>query len=459
MLLTLSTTHSPATDLGFLLHKNPANEQTRSLSFGRAHVFYPQANADICTAALLLDVDVIGLVRGRKGERTLEHYVNDRPYVASSFVSVALARLFREALNGQSKERPELAQTPIPLVVELPVVPARGGEEFVRDLFQPLGYQVQTKVLPLDESFPTWGDSRYVSLRLEATARVADVLSHLYVLLPVLDDDKHYWIGDDEVEKLLSRGEGWLVSHPQREAIVARYLGRRKHLTRAAWEQLTANDDEREEQHDREEEVIEKPISLHKQRLDAVMAELKASGAKRVLDLGCGEGRLLGLLLKEKQFAEIVGLDVSHRSLETALERLRFERLAPMQQARLKLWHGSLTYRDARLEGFDAAAVVEVIEHLDAARLAAFERVLWEFARPATVVLTTPNAEYNVMWPTLPAGKMRHKDHRFEWTRAEFQEWANKVAARFGYEVRFAPLGPEDETVGAPSQMAVFTRL
>ena len=459
MLLTLSTTHSPATDLGFLLHKNPANEQSRELSFGRAHVFYPQANAEQCTAALLLDVDVIRLVRGRKGERTLEHYVNDRPYAASSFVSVAISRLFREAMNGQSKERPELAQTPIPLVVELPVVPARGGEAFVRSLFEPLGYEVQTQVLPLDEKFPQWGDSRYVSLRLTATARVADVLSHLYVLLPVLDDDKHYWVGDDEVGKLLARGEGWLAGHPQREAIVTRYLRRRKNLTRAAWQQLTAGDDEQEEQHDREEEKIEKPISLHTQRLDAVLAELKASGAKRVLDLGCGEGRLLNLLLKEKQFQEIVGLDVSHRSLETARDRVHFERLAPMQQARLKFWHGSLTYCDKRLEGFEAAAVVEVIEHLDAARLAAFERVLWEFARPQTVVLTTPNVEYNVMWPTLPAGKMRHKDHRFEWTLAEFGAWANLVADRFVYEVRFAPLGPEDETVGAPSQMAVFTKL
>jgi 3' terminal RNA ribose 2'-O-methyltransferase Hen1 len=163
-------------------------------------------------------------------------------------------------------------------------------------------------------------------------------------------------------------------------------------------------------------------------------------------------------LLKEKQFTAIVGMDVSHRALEIARDRLHFDRLPPAQKERLHLLHGSLIYRDQRLSGFDAAAVVEVIEHLDAARLVAFERVLFECARPGHVVLTTPNREYNVKWETLPAGKFRHRDHRFEWTRAELQAWAGGVAARFGYTVRFLPVGPEDSAVGAPTQMAVFAR-
>jgi 3' terminal RNA ribose 2'-O-methyltransferase Hen1 len=119
---------------------------------------------------------------------------------------------------------------------------------------------------------------------------------------------------------------------------------------------------------------------------------------------------------------------------------------------------GSLTYRDKRLAGYDAATVIEVIEHLDPPRLSAFERVLFEFAKPGAVVMTTPNVEYNVKFEGLPAGKLRHKDHRFEWTRNEFQNWATGVATRFGYSVRFAPIGPEDEVAGPPTQMAVFTR-
>ncbi|MGH8019474.1 MAG: methyltransferase domain-containing protein [Opitutaceae bacterium] len=187
-----------------------------------------------------------------------------------------------------------------------------------------------------------------------------------------------------------------------------------------------------------------------------MLAVLKASGAQSILDLGCGEGKLLRRLLGEKQFIRITGMDVSHRALGVAADKLRLEQLAPMQRERITLLHGSLTYRDQRLAGFDAAAVIEVIEHLDPPRLAAFERVLFECARPKTVVLTTPNREYNVMWKTLPAGRFRHRDHRFEWTRAEFRAWAEAMAARFGYGVRFMSIGPEDPAVGAPTQMAVF---
>lgn len=150
-------------------------------------------------------------------------------------------------------------------------------------------------------------------------------------------------------------------------------------------------------------------------------------------------------------------MDVAYRSLQRVSDRL--ERLPPLQRQRVTLIQGSLTYRDARLEGYDAAAVVEVIEHLDPARLAAFERVLFEFARPATVVITTPNAEYNVRFPTLSAGRFRHNDHRFEWTRAECQRWAEHVGSAHGYAMRLLAVGPEDSEVGAPSQMVIFSRL
>ena len=199
-------------------------------------------------------------------------------------------------------------------------------------------------------------------------------------------------------------------------------------------------------------------MSLNEQRLGAVLAAIRASGARRVLDLGCGEGRLLRELLEDKQFEEIIGMDVSIRSLETARDRLKLDRLPERQAARIKLIHGSLIYRDRRLEGFDAAAVVEVVEHLDPPRLSAFERVLFEFARPGTVVLTTPNREYNVMWENVGAERFRHPDHRFEWTRAEFRDWAEGIAGRFGYSVRFQPIGPADEAVGSPTQMGVFRR-
>ena len=461
MLLTLTTTHRPATDLGYLLHKHPGKLQSFTLNFGRAHVFYPEATDDRCTAALLLDLDPVGLVRGRG--RTLDQYVNDRPYVASSFLSVAITEVYRTALSGVCNARPELAQAALPLEARLTSLPCRGGEELLRRLFAPLGYELALERLPLDPHFPAWGDSDYYAVTLTATVRLADLLNHLYVLVPTLDNDKHYWVGDDEVEKLLRRGAGWLAAHPERDLIAKRYLKYRRNLTDEALAQLADDDtpdpDRVADQHAVEEEAVERTISLHEQRLGAVVAALKASGARRILDLGCGEGRLLAALLQETDAPELVGMDVSHTALVRARDRLRLDRLPPLQAARLTLFQGSLAYRDERLAKFDAAAVVEVIEHLDPPRLAAFERVLFEFARPGLVALTTPNVEYNVRWPTLPAGRFRHRDHRFEWTRAEFRAWTESISNRFGYRARLLPIGPEDAEVGPPSQMAVFDRV
>ena len=467
MLLTITTTHPPATDLGYLLHKNPARAQSFDLSFGLAHVVYPDASEERCTVALILDIDPVGLVRGRRGPAgeggLLGQYVNDRPYVASSFLSVAISNVFASAMAGRSKERPELAEAAIPLEARLSVVPCRGGETLLRRLFEPLGYSVTAEPHALDSRSPEWGTSRYFTLTLSGTHRLRDLLTHLYVLVPVLDDEKHYWVGDDEVDKLLRHGEGWLAVHPDRALIARRYLKHRHSLVRDAIARLVSEEESEEDDdsaavRDAEERTLERPLSLHEQRLELVHAVLRDSGATTVLDLGCGEGRLLRRLLAERQFSRIVGMDVSHRSLEIAADRLRLDRMPPMQRERITLLHGSLVYRDDRLTGFDAAAVVEVIEHLDRPRLAAFERVAFEFARPRVVVLTTPNAEYNVVWPTLPAGQFRHRDHRFEWTRAELEAWASGVAGRFGYAVRLAPIGPAHPDVGSPSQMAVFTR-
>ncbi len=467
MLLAIRTTHSPATDLGYLLHKHPARVQSFELSFGRAHVFYPEAADTGCTVALVLDVDPVGLVRTRRGPvgdgGLLTQYVNDRPYVASSFLSVAIARVFGTAMAGRSTERPELAATPIPLEARIAVVPCRGGEGLLRRLFEPLGYTVAAEPHLLDHDTPEWERSRYFTVTLTGTKRLAELLAHLYVLIPVLDDEKHYWVGDDEVDKLLRAGQGWLAGHPEREIITRRYLKYRRSLVRAAIARLVSEEEADPDElgrteRDAEESALERPLNLNEQRLNAVLHALRASGAASVVDLGCGEGRLLRLLLEDRQFTRIAGMDVSYRSLEMAMERLELERLPERQRARLTLLHGSLVYRDERLAGFDAAAVVEVIEHLDPPRLAAFERVVFEHARPKAVVLTTPNAEYNVRWASLPAGRFRHSDHRFEWTRPELEAWARRVAERFGYGVRFVPVGPADPEVGSPTQMAIFTR-
>jgi 3' terminal RNA ribose 2'-O-methyltransferase Hen1 len=462
MLLTISTTHQPASDLGYLLHKHPDRFQSFGLSFGKAHVFYPEVGADRSTASLLLDVDPVGMVRGKGTNQSflLGHYVNDRPYVASSFMSVAISQVFSSAMAGRCKDRPELVTTPIPLSARIEVLPVRGGEDFLNRMFEPLGYTVEATRHVLDEKFPEWGESAYYSVTITGTKTLAELLTHLYVLIPVFDNDKHYFVGDDELEKLLEKGAGWLALHPEKEQITRRYLRHRSSLYREALARLVEEEDvepaDDANPKDVREEALEKPLSLNDQRHGVVLAVLRASGARSVLDLGCSEGRFLRQLLDDRQFERIVGLDVSMQSLQRAVQRLGYDRLPPKQKERIELIHGSLIYRDGRLAGFDAAAVIEVIEHLDPPRLSAFERVLFEFARPKTVVLTTPNREYNSMWETLPAGQFRHPDHRFEWSRAEFQKWASGVAERYGYTGRFLSVGPEDTAVGSPTQMGVL---
>lgn len=339
--------------------------------------------------------------------------------------------------------------------------PCRDGDAFIRGLFEPLGYALEIERHPLDERFPEWGEGFHYTIRLAGRKRLQDLLTHIYVLTPVLDAEKHYWVGDEEVEKLLRKGEGWLSGHPEREAIAARYLRYDRRLTREALARLAdedAPDPEAEERTRAHEEMeIEAPLKLWEQRLGAVLSALRAVGAKSVADMGCAEGKLLRELLRERTFERIVGMDVSWRSLEVARRRLNLDRMPEAQRKRIELIHGSLMYRDKRLAGFDAAAVLEVIEHLDPPRLAAFERVLFEHARPKAVILTTPNVEYNAKFPGFPEGRFRHKDHRFEWTRAEFAAWARGICERFGYSVRIVPVGPEDPAVGAPTQMGVFT--
>ena len=455
MFLSVATTHSPATDLGFLLHKHPARVHETELPFGKALVFYPEATEARCEAALVMDVDPVALVRGKgRSEGLIDQYVNDRPYTASSFLAVALGRAFRTAMTGASRERPELAEAELPLeAMVTPLQAGGGGERLVRELFEPLGWAVEVE--PIEAS-------TFVALRLAGRARLQALLNHLYVLIPVLDDDKHYWVGEDEVAKLMKRGEGWLESHPAKDTIVRRYLIHRRSLARAALARLapeTREDElEPEARPPQREEALETPMRLNDERMGAVVDALKASGAKAIADLGCGEGKLLQRLVRERWVDRLVGVDAAARDLEQASRRLKLDIASGPREGRLQLLHGSLTYRDTRWEDCDAAALVEVIEHLEPDRLPALVKVVFGAARPGTVVVTTPNAEYNALFPNLADGAFRHPDHRFEWTRAEFSAWSEGVCAAHGYQCELSGIGAADERLGSPAQMAVFSR-
>lgn len=464
MLLTVSTTHQPATDLGFLLHKHPDRVQAFRQSFGTATVFYPEASDERCTAALMLEIDPVRLARSRARNApdfSLAQYVNDRSYAASSLLGVAMADVFSTARSGRCQARQELAHTALPLEIGLPVLPCRGGAEIARRLFEPLGWTVEAEPIVLDETIAEWGDSRYLRLRLTGVVRLADALNQLHVLLPTLDESKHYWQGPDEVDKLLRSGAGWLADHPDQDLITRRYLGRRGGLTRVALARLAELGDEVDDAVEpaADEEIAqpeERRVPLNTQRHDAVLQTLLELGATSVIDLGCGPGQFLDRLVKTPSFTRVSGSDVSTRSLQYAARRLHLDRMSERQAERVSLFQGALTYEDERYAGFDAAVLMEVVEHVDPSRLEALEHVVLGAARPGAVIVTTPNSDYNALYDGLVG--LRHPDHRFEWSRDEFAAWSDRVAATHGYSVARRGIGEPDEELGTPTQMAVFTR-
>ncbi len=462
MLLTINYVGQNTQDLGYLLHKNPSRPQVFTLNYGKAYVFYPEVSNTSTTAALLLDIDPLELARGKSGQAPsgLFDYVNDRPYVCSSFMSGAIAKVFGTAMSGRSKEKQELADTPLPLTAKITMLSAQ-NQGMITEIFEPLGYSVGIETFQNDDKFARWGESKYVNLTLSGNVRLRDLLNHLYVLIPVFDTQKHYFISSEEIGKLLSHGEGWLREHPRREYITSRYLNRRRGFINKALAQLTDGEsaaDECELPDVGEGFFPSRKTSLNQTRLRAVTDEVLASGAASVIDMGCGEGSLTRMLIREKQLRKVAAFDVSFTVLERAKSNLKIDSLHESLQDKLELFQSSLVYRDSRFEGYDCACVVEVIEHLDASRLTAFSRVLFEFSKPKTAILTTPNVEYNTNYTNMSENSLRHSDHRFEWSRAQFAEWASSVCEKYGYTVTIKEIGDNDEKTGAPTQMGVFTK-
>ncbi len=469
MLVTVTSTGTSATNLSHLLRTHPDRAQAFPVSVGTAHVFYPEASNARCTVAMLLEVDPIGLVRDKRfrgSSAALGRYVNDRPYASSSMVAVALGKVFRTAMNGTSDSFPELVETALPLEISVSALPARGRDSagIVTALFAPLGWEVEETAIPLDSEFPLWGPSPYVDLTLRGEVRLGEALRHLYVLLPVLDDAKHYWVSEDEIGKLLRAGAGWLPDHPERDLITRRYLAHQRSMVDEAAgllaleARVTALDDVAVAGDLAPDAADKHPRPLAPQRADAVLAALHDVGARTVADVGCGEGELLKRLLADPRFTTVIGTDVSAGALARADRALNLREASDRQRERMRLMQSSVTYQDDRLADLDALVLMEVIEHLDLERLPALETAVFGTAAPRSVIVTTPNCEYNSLFSALPVGVFRHPDHRFEWSRAELAEWADGVAERHGYSVEYRTIGEVHPELGSASQLALFRK-
>ncbi|MBP3759909.1 MAG: 3' terminal RNA ribose 2'-O-methyltransferase Hen1 [Ruminococcus sp.] len=459
MLLTITYKGENTQELGFLLHKNPERTQQFELNYGKAYVFYPEVSNKCTTAALLLDIDPIDLARGKAGSRDggLFDYVNDRPYAANSFLSTAIVRILGTAMSGRCDKKQELADTPLDLSATIYSLKDNGDTELAKQMFEPLGYKTNVQRNMLDAKFPEWGISPYINLTISGKVRLSQLLNHIYVLIPVFDKQKHYYIDEDEIEKLLNHGEGWLAEHPYKEKIARRYFDAKKSYARRAIDILIANEETDSDDISAEEEK-EIHTPLNTLRMEAVKNAVLASGAETVIDLGCGECRLTSLLLSEQQIKKVTACDVSVSVLEKAAQRLHLDRMNPYKKNKLNLMQASLTYKDKRFEGHDCACAIEVIEHIEPMRIPAFERSVFEFACPKTVIVTTPNREYNANYENMQENSLRHGDHRFEWTKLEFKEWTEHICEKFNYTCVISGIGDNDESLGNPTQMGVFTK-
>lgn len=458
MFLSLSITRSPATDLGFLLHKHPDRLQEFTVPTGVARVFYPVAEDANCTMCFWVDVDTVKLAKGRGVQHSfaLGQYVNDRPYAASSLLASALAKVFSSALKGQCRERPELVTEPFDVTVTLPTLPDNMGGELTRRLWEPLGWQVNVTSPLLDEEWPQWGQAPYVHAEFTGRHTIQSVLQQLYVLLPVADDAKHYWVDQGEVTKLVQYGGDWLPNHPEQQLITRRYLAHQATLARSA-ESLISQMELADTPPPAPTQPVPEPLRVA--RTNAIVAQLKQFHVKHVLDLGCGEGNLVRTLLESGGFTKIVGADVSARELDRATSHLKLRDLPESQADIVSLIQASVTYDDDRFAEADAIVLQEVVEHIDPERLPTVERVIFGHAKPKVVVLTTPNQEYNTEYAGLAPGEVRHSDHRFEWTRTQCQQWAEHVANNYGYQVQQQGVGEERPQVGCPTTMVTFTRV
>ncbi len=475
MILTITYHGKNTQDLGYLLYKNPYRPQSVELPMGKAHIFFPDISDEKTTVALMLELDPLLLSKGKPGtgEAGLFDYVNDRPYVSSSFMSGAMVKAFGTAMTGRCDSRQDLADSELQLEACVYMLPVRGDKSLIKRFWEPLGYDVDYDTFPIDERFPSWGESPYVNLHLKGKKKLSELLNQLYVLIPVFDLQKHYYVSEAEIGNLIKHGGDWLRNHPDMEYIARRYFSMAKSYAKIAIERLSGKEDDifdtemsgnnihtnvYSSAHPIEEQDGSKDQApLDKMRLETVKYEVLRSGAHSVIDIGCGEGKLLALLIGESQIEKLAGTDVSLDALAKANKRMEHVMIAERQREKLSIFQGSLMYKDDRFLGYDTACVIEVIEHVEPEKLPVLEDILFGATAPGTVIITTPNRDFNANY-ALDEDELRHADHRFEWGLSEFSDWCNSICDRYGYTVEISGIGAKEGVDSYPTQMGVFRK-
>jgi 3' terminal RNA ribose 2'-O-methyltransferase Hen1 len=468
MLLTITCRGENATDIGYVLRKRPG----RLLRFDRNKntigvlMYWPRVEDDLCQFAMQLDIDPLDMSPRRPGAiaaSNLFDYVNDRPYATSRLMGSAIAWFLREALYDRPLPEgapDDVRERVFDLEARIFAFEERG---LAKDAFEALGYETDVTPHVLDDEHPSWGLSPYADVRVRKNETVTELLQHLHVMLSALPKPSKNESATKEVAERLLRVSGtWLADHPMRNKLVWRYLSYDRALASDVMDKLacTTSEDTASDGATSDDATDAEPkakhVPLHTQVLDTVSAIIRESGCTSVLDAGCGDGKLVRLLLGIEQVERIGAADVSATSLRRLQSKLTERRRTAMPD-NLDVFQASVTMSDDRLRGYDAICAIEVVEHIDPRRIRDLERVVFEESGASLIVVTTPNREYNRVYG-IPSDLLRHPDHRFEWTRDEFARWVTHVCETYGYTSDMRGVGEVDEAAGQPTLVATFRK-
>jgi 3' terminal RNA ribose 2'-O-methyltransferase Hen1 len=445
MQLTIQASGDNVQAISYLLAKNPNNLYERNHKGHLVRLFYSKFTETELEVTIFVTPDPIEMVKNNSNSYDITHYINDREFAVSSIFCSFIRSALGTALNGQPKEEHlKWVNHPFSFNFEFGPVVSSLSDEKLMNLFEPIGYEVTINRPEIEYSFPikTKSSARYLSIKGMKTLQ--EGLRHLFVLIPVIDNYKHYFIDEKEIEKLERYGEGWLEQHPLRDLIYRQAL-RFKEIYSLV------------ENSSKDEKKVEpvKKVRLNELRYEKIVNAVSQMKPRSVVDFGSGEGKLSVQLGFVEGITEILAVEPSESASLKALER--FNKVKNKEKFVIPelLW-GSLFYYDERLKDKDVIILCEVIEHIDETRLPKAMDTLLHDYQPGALIITTPNREYNELYDM--EEHLRHNDHRFEWTRAEFRQWCTERNYSNDYELLFDGIGEEHPSHGFPTQMCIFKR-
>ncbi|MGE6488602.1 3' terminal RNA ribose 2'-O-methyltransferase Hen1 [Paenisporosarcina sp. NPDC076898] len=445
MQLSIQASGDNVQAISYLLSKNPNNLYERNHKGHLVRLFYSKFTETELEVTIFVTPDPIELVKNNSNSYDITHYINDREFAVSSIFCSFIRSALGTALNGQPKEEHLMwVNHPFSFNFEFGPVVSSLSDEKLMNLFEPIGYEVTINRPEIEYSFPikTKSSARYLSIKGMKTLQ--EGLRHLFVLIPVIDNYKHYFIDEKEIEKLERYGEGWLDQHPLRDLIYRQAL-RFKEIYSLV------------ENSSKDEKKVEpvKKVRLNELRYEKIVNTVSQMKPRSVIDFGSGEGKLSVQLGFVEGITEILAVEPSEAASLKALER--FNKVKNKEKFVIPelLW-GSLFYYDERLKDKDVIILCEVIEHIDETRLPKAMDTLLDDYQPPALIITTPNREYNELYDM--EEHLRHNDHRFEWTRAEFRQWCTERNHSNDYELQFDGIGEEHASHGFPTQMCIFKR-